>query len=356
MNPGVPISVSISRLPKCLSSKPGTVVAIGVPRSDHWAAAEKRGLREMKTRTILQIAAIAVALSSSAVFAGGSGSSAKPLQGSYPLVLAHGLFGWGGSNAAPISILSYWGGMDDYLRSQGAAVLTPTVTAMQSSAVRGSTLKGAILTWMAANGYSKVNVFGHSQGGLDGRYMISNLGMSSKVAVYTSISTPHTGSPIADLVKAVLPSWLKPFVSAALGGLVNLVWGGSSQNALNALAALTTDGLAAFNSTTPNVSGVKYFSYGSHVTLPDLIQHPLMGVLQPICAVGGLANGQGASNDGLVPSSSQKWGTWKGEPSYGIFTTGVDHIEIVNAIYSGQTWFDVQGFFLTMATNAKNNQ
>ncbi|MBL8020919.1 MAG: alpha/beta fold hydrolase [Leptospirales bacterium] len=307
-------------------------------------------------RTLSKIAILAITLSSTAVFAGGGGSSAKPLQGSYPVVLAHGLFGWGSSNGAPISILDYWGGMDDYLRSQGAAVLVPTVTATQSSSVRGNQLKSAILYWMAANGYSKVNVFGHSQGGLDGRYMISNLAMGSKVAVYTSISTPHKGSPIADLVKTVIPDWLKPFVGSALGALVKLVWGGSQQDALAALQALTTGGLATFNATTPNVSGVKYFSYGSYMTLPDPIQHPLMFVLQPICAAGGLFNGQGSQNDGLVPSSSQQWGTWKGGPSYGLFITGIDHLQIVNGIYSGQTWFDVQGFFLNMTTNAKNSQ
>jgi hypothetical protein len=35
-----------------------------------------------------------------------------------------------------------------------------------------------------------------------------------------------------------------------------------------------------------------------------------MGITYPITWTGGVFNGQGGDNDGVVPLSSQKWGTW----------------------------------------------
>ncbi|PNV74555.1 esterase/lipase family protein [Leptospira inadai] len=292
-------------------------------------------------------------LVSGAVHASGGGSSSKPLAGAYPIVLAHGLFGWGKSTG----IIDYWGGNAAYLQSQGATVLTPTVTATSSSSARAAQLKTAIQTAMAANNYTgKVHIIGHSQGGLDARYLVSNLGFASKVATLTTLNTPHYGSPVANVVLTVIPSWALPYVATVLNTVVGFVYGESNQNAVAALKLLTTAGATAFNSSTPNASGVKYFSYGSTITVPDLIEHPAMGLIYPICAIGAPFYGQSISNDGVVPASSQQWGTWKGGPSYPITTTGIDHLEATNALYLGQTWYDTNGYFLKMASNSKSNQ
>lgn len=297
------------------------------------------------------------AFATSSVFAGGGGSSnSQPLAGSHPIVLSHGLFGWGEDSNGVVSIVSYWGGMDDYLRSKGVAVFAPTKSAAGSNEARGQQLKDKINYWMAANNYGKVHIMGHSQGGLDSRYMIANLGMRSKTSTLTTISTPHRGSPVADIVETVIPNWLEPFVGAVFNGLTRIIWSGSDQDALAAMNSLTTDGLAAFNSYTPNASGVKYYSYTSKMAFADLIQHPLMGILHPVCYAGGLFKGMGGANDGLVPVSSAKWGVYKGGPSYSWWVTGIDHLQITNTLWSGQAYFDVEGFFLGMAQNAKNNQ
>ncbi|TGM73301.1 lipase [Leptospira mtsangambouensis] len=302
--------------------------------------------------------AILVTFALAAPVLASSGSSSKPLAGTYPIILSHGLFGWGENSGGIISIINYWGGTDDYLRSQGATVFAPGKTAANSNEVRAQELKAAILTYAAATNYTgKFHILGHSQGGLDSRYMVSNLGLSGRTATLTTLNTPHYGSPIADIVKTVLPSWIQPFVASVVETLVKLVYGGTNQqNALAALASLSKEGLTAFNGYTPNKTGVKYFSYGSSITIPDLIQHPLMGILHPACGAGGLFQGQGFTNDGLVPLSSQKWGTWKGGPSYGIFTTGIDHLQASNTLRSGSLWYDVEGFYMDMASNMKANQ
>ena len=306
----------------------------------------------MKKSALIALIAITAVFPAS-LFASSGGT--KPLAGTYPIVLSHGLLGWGEDSGGIINIVNYWGGMDDYLRSQGAVVYAPSKSAANSNEIRARQLKDKINYFMASNGAAKVHIMGHSQGGLDSRYMIANLGMSSKVSTLTTISTPHRGSPIADIISAVIPDWLKPFVATVLQGLVKLIWSGSEQDALAAMASLTVEGLAAFNSYTPNAYGVKYFSHGSHVTFPDLIQHPLMGLLAPACAAGAIFRGMDYRNDGLVTLDSAKWGTWKGEPYWGL-SLGLDHLQITNTLWSGQLWFDVKGFFLNMAKNAKNNQ
>ena len=48
----------------------------------------------------------------------------------------------------------------------------------------------------------KIHIIAHSMGGLDSRYMISKLGMADRVLSLTTISTPHHGSPIADITVA----------------------------------------------------------------------------------------------------------------------------------------------------------
>ncbi|TGK17670.1 lipase family alpha/beta hydrolase [Leptospira kmetyi] len=305
-------------------------------------------------KSVMRILSVSlVFLLTSALSASGGGSSSKPLSGSYPIVLAHGLFGWGNNS----TVIDYWGGNAAYLTGQGAVVLTPSVTALNSSASRAAQLKTAILTAMAANNYTgKVHVIGHSQGGLDARYMVSNLSMSSKVATVTTLNTPHYGSPIANIVLTVIPSWALPYVSTIIEAIAGVVYGDSSQNATAALKLLTTDGAKTFNASVPNVSGVKYFSYGSTITVADLIQHPAMGLLQPICAIGAPFYGMSVANDGVVPDSSQRWGTWKGGPSIPLLTTGIDHLEATNALYLGQLWYDTNAYFLKMASNAKSNQ
>lgn len=293
---------------------------------------------------------------SGTLFASG-GSSTPPLQGSYPIVLSHGILGFDDTNGLLNGLVKYWGGMDDYLRSQGASVLTPGTTAMQSVPVRAQGQKDQILTWMAANNYTKVHVFGHSQGGLVSRYMITNLAMSGKVSTLTTINSVHRGTPPADIGLAVIPNWLEPFVATVMNWFASLLYGESNQDLLAMANSLTTATLTSFNVTTPNAAGVKYYSYGSKMTMADLIQHPIMGITYPITWAGGLASSvHSADNDGIVPLSSQQWGTWKGGPSYGLLTTGVDHLQATNFEWSGQSYYDVQGYYLDMAKNAKSNQ
>jgi triacylglycerol lipase len=225
---------------------------------------------------------------------------------------------------------------------------------MGSIPTRASQTKSQLNTWMAANNCSTVHLIGHSQGGLVIRYLVSNLAFASKTATVTTVNSLHKGAPMANIVLAVIPSWLQPFTNSALSLLARLVYrDGRPQDVIAMGQSLTTTYVTSFNSSTPNVSGKKYYSYGSSMAWADIIQHPIMALTHPITWAGGIFYGLGGENDGVVPFSSQKWGTWKGTPSAKWYATGIDHLQATNFEWSGQNYFDVNGWYLSIANNAK---
>jgi triacylglycerol lipase len=243
------------------------------------------------------------------------------------IVLVHGILGFDDTQGLAGGLVKYWGGLDQYLRSQGAKVATPGSSAMNSLSTRATQVRDMLNTWMPANGCTKVHLIGHSQGGLVSRYLVKNLGYASKVATITSVNTPHRGSPVADFVLAVIPTWLQPFANVVLGTFAKLIYrDGRPQDAIAMGKSLTISWLTTFNQATTDVSTVKYYSYGSTMAWADPIQHPIMALTYPATWAGGLYYGIGGGNDGIVPLSSQKWGNWKGETSTYWYAIGLDHL------------------------------
>ena len=292
-------------------------------------------------------------LSTGAVYASGGGASQKPLDGIYPIVLSHGLLGFGQDSQGIMGLIDYWGGMDDMLRENGAAVYAPAKSPGQSNMVRAQDLKTKVQYWMAANGYSKVHYLGHSQGPLDVRYMVANLGMASKTASVTSLNGVNKGTGLADGLAPLFPD------GGVLSGLVeffvNLVYVVDNSDTQAVIDSLSTDGMTAFNQMTPNASGVRYYSYGSVIDGPNLVQHPIGSVLWAFTGENS-ASIHGYANDGFVPLTSMQWGEWKGGPNVPWYSNGVDHLQCSNTLWSGQLWFDVEDYFLSMAKNMRAGQ
>ncbi|WP_411821721.1 esterase/lipase family protein [Leptospira sp. 'Mane'] len=300
----------------------------------------------MKTKLVTGIFALFLAIPSSGLFAG-------PLDGQC-IALVHGILGFDDTKGLAAGLVKYWGGLDAYLRTQGAKVTTPGSSAANSVPVRAEQIQSAVTSWMSSNGCSKVQLVGHSQGGLVVRYMVKNLNFASKTATVTTVDSLHKGAPLADIVLGAIPSWLQPFANSALSLLAKLVYrDGRPQDVIAMGKSLTVSYVNSFNTSTPNVSGLKYYSYGNAMAWADLIQHPLMALTHPITWAGGIYYGLGGANDGVVPLTSQKWGTYKGEASSYWFATGIDHLQATNFEWSGQTYFDVNGWYLNIAKNAK---
>jgi triacylglycerol lipase len=112
---------------------------------------------------------------------------------------------------------------------------------------------------------SNFHVFLFVQGGLDCRYLTSHLiHRKFNVLSITTIATPHRGSSFADhFLKTVGPERMPSVLS-----LLDLLPNGGGDG--KAFECLTVASMKEFNEQTPDVDGVRYFSWGA-VYKPGLI-------------------------------------------------------------------------------------
>jgi triacylglycerol lipase len=190
----------------------------------------------------------------------------------YPVVFAHGMSGFDN-----ILGYDYWG--DDYGMFVGDSCqllevgcnedidgnqqsFVGQVQPFQTSEVRGLDLANDIEGYMASAGVTRVNLIGHSQGGLDARKAAKVLYTRkgyTVVSVLVSVSSPHRGSPVA---KYILD--LKPGVTSVIDALAtffgNSIYGpgndgiaGAKQLVYNDYSATDgiTTGAKAFNVNNP---------------------------------------------------------------------------------------------------------
>ena len=177
-------------------------------------------------------------------------------QTAYPIVLVTGLTG------SPVSATGahYWFNMDTALAAHGAAVYVPDLSNFQGEEGpngRGEELLKAVEAIVAETGAKKVNLIGHSQGGLSSRYVAYV--RPDLVASVTTFDTPHWGTTVADLVQNLFnidPTGIAE--NDVVGPLVNALFaqfgggGQTDQDSAAALAQLTTAGTGQFDADIPS--------------------------------------------------------------------------------------------------------
>lgn len=112
----------------------------------------------------------------------------------YPIVMAHGFLGWN----RLLGTIDYFNGVPQTLMKNGADVFTTKTTTVNSIEVRGEQLLNQVKTIKAVMGSDKVNLIGHSQGGLDSRYVAGVA--PTAIASITTVASPHTGVGVADII------------------------------------------------------------------------------------------------------------------------------------------------------------
>ncbi|SMG02299.1 triacylglycerol lipase [Burkholderia singularis] len=173
----------------------------------------------------------------------------------YPIILVHGLTG----TDKYANVLDYWYGIQQDLQAHGAKVYVANLSGFQSDDGpdgRGEQLLAYVKQVMAATGATKVNLIGHSQGGLTSRYVAAVA--PDLVASVTTIGTPHWGSQFADFVQQVTSVDPTGLLQGAIAAFAN-VFGtltssnlNTNQDALAALKALETSQTAIFNQNYPS--------------------------------------------------------------------------------------------------------
>ncbi len=226
----------------------------------------------------------------------------------YPIVLVHGLFGFDS-----IAQVDYFYQIPDRLRSVGADVYTVKLSAVNSNEVRGEQLVGQIQTILSLAGAEKVNLIGHSQGGLAARYAASVI--PEQVASVTTIGTPNlpSGFPLGGLMDTEVPenSLAAKALALLFESIAQLIDQASGHDELPQdysafLASVSPGGLQQFNMLYPggvpdtacgngaaDHGGVRYYSWSGASAVTN--------ILDPSDWVLGVTVGlSGEANDGLV--------------------------------------------------------
>lgn len=207
----------------------------------------------------------------------------------------------------------------EYFRGAASAfpsALFPPVPPLGNVSVRATDLANRIDSAFPSG---PIHIVAHSMAGLDSRFLLSNnlcgLADPGRVVSLSMISTPHWGSPVADLLVGPAPPVLDPRW-ITYQSLVHLA-AELGQNT-GAMGDLTSAFAANFNARTPNVHNVSYFCYAgsgmesfllkpSHVFIDFVGQTP-----------------DEKMNDGLVSVKSASW-TALAEKAW----TTADHISEV---------------------------
>jgi len=232
----------------------------------------------------------------------------------YPIVLAHGMAGFD----ELFGVYEYWYGIPGALRDKGATVFVTEVSQFNSTEVRGEQLIDQIETIKAITGKPRVNLIGHSHGGLDVRYVAAV--RPDLVASVTSVGTPHKGADLADYLAANVEGGsfaqsVLGYFANSLGTVLGLLTGSSNpQDAIAGLGSLTSAGTAVFNASYPQgvpgtscgegaavVNGIRYYSWGGTGILTNVFDVSDAGMALTSIFYSG-------ANDGLVGRCSSHLG------------------------------------------------
>jgi triacylglycerol lipase len=264
----------------------------------------------------------------------------------YPVVLCHGLSGFDKLMVVPSFTyllglskntgtsrrdfvvvdhdgvaVEYWFGIKEALEAKGTKVLVARVPGFGSIEERSQKLNHFISrevemlrddsvervyneknqskkTFQEDDKKMKVNLIAHSMGGLDSRYLISELEKQNyEIVSLTTVSTPHRGSEMADFVVDLAEKFPQ---KVALPPSFN---------------QLTTEYLKGFNERVKDDPNVHYFSYGAEFK---------PAWYNVFYASWSIINSKAGDNDGMVSVESSKWGTYLGT------LMNVDHLDLIN--------------------------
>lgn len=225
----------------------------------------------------------------------------------YPIVLAHGLFGFD-----ELLGVNYWYKVPEALKKDGAQVFVTSVSAANSTEIRGEQLIPQIEQILAITGAQKVNIIGHSHGGPTARYVASV--RPDLVASVSTIAGVNKPTVVADKVS----EWVDGsdefanIIETLGNGIATVINDASGkqnpQDILAALAALSTEKMTQFNAEHPGglpptacgegdyeANGIRYYSWSG--------VQPFSNAIDPldIITVGAsLFFPAGVQNDGLV--------------------------------------------------------
>jgi triacylglycerol lipase len=241
----------------------------------------------------------------------------------YPVVLLHGFLGFD----EILQVEYFYRVRRDY-QNNCVKVFTPSVNPVTYIHKRAEELAPQIDRILARTKAEKVNIIAHSMGGLDARYLISSLGYGDRIASVTTIGTPHRGTPVPEMIWSILGKGDHVLYDAFEFLVAGVVTKGKHQpSELDLQAALwnlSPEFLNDyFNPANTNDERVYYQSYAGMSSVTALTTGDF---LDPVLIPFNLAFLGWGKNDGLVSTSSAKWGNFRG-------ILRSDHIDLIGQLF-----------------------
>ena len=228
----------------------------------------------------------------------------------YPVVLVHGIVAhdrW--------KIVNFWGRIPKKLKENGIAVFYGNTDAWGDFKSNAKILKTTIEHVLRETKAEKVNIIAHSKGGIDSRYCIWKYKLGDRVASLTTLSTPHHGAEIADLIfkQKIVHS---PLMKKTLDAFAKL-YGDIHPNLYNVNRQLTTKRMKAFNAKVHMDDRV--YCQSLYTTMRHAMDDFMFCYshlyIKSVCG----------ENDGVVSARSATWGN-----NVTKIADGISHAEIVD--------------------------
>lgn len=253
----------------------------------------------------------------------------------YPIILVHGVA------LKDLFFLKSFGEIDRILKIKGFKVYKSNVDSFGTIENNASILKEEILDILNKENVDKVNIIAHSKGGLDSKYMIEKLEMSQHVASFTTLCTPHKGSPIATNILK-LPNWILKFIAFWIN-LWYRIFGDKNPDALVVCKQLSEVNCVE-EETFSIDSNIYCQSYSTKLnrSRDDFI----MGIPLMFYHYFDKKN----DSDGLVSSESSMFGEYKGNA----FNDSISHSEIVDFMVKKKKKDKIDAFYSAICEDLKN--
>ncbi len=261
----------------------------------------------------------------------------------YPIVLVHGI------GFRDREHLRYWGRIPKALEEEGCEVYYGNQDSWGTIEHNAKIIKQSIEDVLKKTNCKKVNIIAHSKGGLEARYLISNLGMFENISSLTTIGTPHHGSKSMSLLCKA-----PPFIFKIVAFFINIFFkllGDVDPNVYLSCMQLTISALERFNIENEDKEGVFYQSYAAVMKNPfsDLFMffpNLIVSIIE-------------GENDGLVTIDSAKWANFKGILR-GVTNRGISHADEVDfrrMNFSKKTdlvgVYDIRDIYIDIVSNLK---
>jgi triacylglycerol lipase len=301
----------------------------------------------------------------------------------YPIVLAHGI----AMNDIPDAI-EYFNDVKKALEARGATVYISQVDKIAATGTKAYQFVKYLETQVFSKGHAKVNVIGHSHGGIYPKYAMKFSSYTSpkygtktwtkptaKIASMTQIDSPNQGTPVADfalgantitlgLVDYIGNELYTTILGSMFGPDESDVYVDSKANAYD----LTLDGGSALYKKlggNAGISGVYSQSYMHRMKSILCLPVPQIGVLQilaltmPIQCNADTINyksslGPHDPSDGVVSVKSATWANFRGVDDGGIFQiAGVDHCNATGQPFGWTGFFKASDKYVNIVKNLK---